>query len=149
MAERLTIDKAIAHAREVARENKYRAEHKSFHRNDKDEISACLQCAEEHEQLAEWLKDLQHYKDLEEQGRLITLPCKIGDTVYSFSFNIVYPFTVNGFEINKDGVEFKGSYCGEEKSLEYWSIHFPVSKIGKAVFLTREEAEAALKGVEE
>lgn len=92
---------------------------------------------------------LQHYEDLEEQGRLITLPCKIGDTVYSFSFNIVYPFTVNGFEINKYEVEFKGSYCGEEKSLEYWSIHFPVSKIGKAVFLTREEAEAALKGVEE
>ena len=89
---------------------------------------------------------LQHYEDLEEQGRLIELPCKIGDTVYSFSFNIVYPFTVNGFEINKYEVEFKGSYCGEEKSLEYWSIRFPVSKIGKAVFLTREEAEAALKG---
>ena len=92
---------------------------------------------------------LQHYEDLEEQDRLIELPCKIGDTVYSFSFNIVYPFTVNGFEINKYEVEFKGSYCGEEKSLEYWSIHFPVSKIGKAVFLTREEAEAALKGAEE
>ena len=91
---------------------------------------------------------LAYYEDLEEQGRLIKLPCKIGDTVYSFSFNIVYPFTVNGFEINKYEVEFKGSYCGEEKSLEYWSIHFPVSKIGKAVFLTREEAEAALKGAE-
>lgn len=91
---------------------------------------------------------LQHYEDLDEQGRLIELPCAVGDTVYSFSFNIVYPFTVNGFEINKDGVEFKGSYCGEEKSLEYWSIRFPVSKIGKAVFLTPEEAEAALKGVE-
>lgn len=88
------------------------------------------------------------WKSLDEQGRLIELPCAVGDTVYSFSFNIVYPFTVNGFEINKDGVEFKGSYCGEEKSLEYWSIRFPVSKIGKAVFLTPEEAEAALKGVE-
>lgn len=89
------------------------------------------------------------WKSLDEQGRLIELPCAVGDTVYSFSFNIVYPFTVNGFEINKDGVEFKGSYCGEEKSLEYWSIRFPVSKIGKAVFLTPEEAEAALKGAEE
>lgn len=74
MAERLMIDKAIAHAREVARENKYRAEHKSFHRNDKDEISACLQCAEEHEQLAEWLEKLKYYEDLEEQGRMIILP---------------------------------------------------------------------------
>ena len=98
-----------------------------------------------------WLQvyfKLKDYEDLEEQNRLIELPCAVGDTVYSFSFNIVYPFTVNGFEINKDGVEFKGSYCGEEKSLEYWSIRFPVSKIGKTVFLTPEEAEAALKGAE-
>lgn len=96
--------------------------------------------------LSKALSKLAHYEDLEEQGRLITLPCAVGDTVYSFSFNIVYPFTVNGFEINKNGVEFKGSYCGEEKSLEYWSIRFPVSKIGKTVFLTPEEAEAKLKG---
>ena len=42
----------------------------------------CTQCGKEHRQLAEWLKELQKYKDLEEQGRLIELPCKIGDTVY-------------------------------------------------------------------
>ena len=30
----------------------------------------------EHKQTAEWLKELQHYKDLEEQGRLIELPCE-------------------------------------------------------------------------
>lgn len=94
-------------------------------------------------------KDLETLVNLEEQGRLIELPCKVGDTVYSFSYDIIHPFTVNGFEINKYEVEFKGSYCGEEKSLEYWSIHFPVSKIGKTVFLTREEAEAALKEVDE
>ena len=92
---------------------------------------------------------LQHYEDLEEQGRLIELPCAVGDTVYLFSYDIIHSFIINGFEINKYEVEFKGSYCGEEKSLEYWSIHFPVSKIGKTVFLTREEAEAALKEVDE
>lgn len=26
---------------------------------------------------------LQHYEDLEEQGRLIELPCKVGDKMYS------------------------------------------------------------------
>ena len=103
----------------------------------------------EHKQVREWLEELQHYKDLEEQGRLIELPCAVGDTVYLFSYDIIHPFIINGFEINKYEVEFKGSYCGEEKSLEYWSIHFPVSKIGKTVFLTREEAEAALKEVDE
>lgn len=108
---------------------------------DDDETNICTTSGE----LITALKRLQHYENLEKQGRLTELPCAVGDTVYSFSFNIVYPFTVNGFEINKDGVEFNGSYCGEEKSLEYWSIRFPVSKIGKAVFLTPEEAEAALR----
>ena len=33
-------------------------------------------------QKLEWLKELQRYKDLEEAGRLIELPCKVGDTVW-------------------------------------------------------------------
>lgn len=28
-------------------------------------------------------KKLKQYEDLEEQGRLIKLPCKVGDTVYA------------------------------------------------------------------
>ena len=31
----------------------------------------CSECGQQHAQLAEWLKELQRYKDLEEQGRLI------------------------------------------------------------------------------
>ena len=119
------------------------------HGNRADCNTLCMEDCDHCWHLGIIREKLARLEDLEEQGRLIELPCKIGDTVYSFSFNIVYPFTVNGFEINKYGVEFKGSYCGEEKSLEYWSIHFPVSKIGKSVFLTREEAEAALKGADE
>ena len=84
-------------------------------------------------------------KDLAEQGRLIELPCAIGDTVYLFSNDTIHPFTINGFEINKYEVEFKASYCGEEKNLEHWAIRLPVSKICKTVFLTKEEAEAKLK----
>ncbi len=33
-------------------------------------------------QEADWLEELKHYRDLEEQGRLLVLPCKVGDTVY-------------------------------------------------------------------
>ena len=47
MAERLTLNEAIKHC---------------------EEKTDCTQCGEEHRQLAEWLKELQHYKDLEEQG---------------------------------------------------------------------------------
>ena len=92
---------------------------------------------------------LARLEDLEEAGRLIELPCKIGDTVYLFSYDTIHPFTINGFEINKYEVEFKGSYCGEEKNLEHWAIRLPVSRIGKTVFLTKEEAEAVLKEVDE
>ena len=31
----------------------------------------------------EAIKKLAHYEDLEEQGKLIELPCKVGDTVYA------------------------------------------------------------------
>ena len=53
MAERLTLDEAIRHC---------------------EEKTDCTQCGEEHRQLAEWLRELQKYKDLEEQGRLVILP---------------------------------------------------------------------------
>lgn len=59
----MNIDEAITHAREVAS--------RMF-----DDRVHCIKCAEEHEQLAEWLTQLKEYKQLEEQGRLVKLPCK-------------------------------------------------------------------------
>lgn len=38
----------------------------------------CSECAKEHQQLSEWLEELKGYKDLEEQGRLLKLPCAVG-----------------------------------------------------------------------
>lgn len=49
----MTLDDAIQHAKEVAvtqRNNQY-----------------CIKCAEEHEQLAEWLEKLKEYQQIEEQ----------------------------------------------------------------------------------
>ena len=45
----MTIDEAIAHAREVAS--------RKF-----DDRVHCIKCAEEHEQLAEWLEELKAYR---------------------------------------------------------------------------------------
>lgn len=54
----MTIDKAIAHAREVAKQ-KY-AEGMLCHANPNDyKLDGCIKCAEEHEQLAEWLEELK------------------------------------------------------------------------------------------
>lgn len=74
----MSIDEAIAHAKEKAHENKERAKH--F--DTVDNKNMCLECAEEHGQLAEWLIQLKEYQSLEEQGRLIKLPEKVEETEY-------------------------------------------------------------------
>lgn len=42
------------------------------------EVRACKRTAEGFEQEADWLEELKRYRDLEEQGRLLVLPCKVG-----------------------------------------------------------------------
>lgn len=57
----LSIDEAIAHAREVAERN--RKQYKNCP-SDRTDIrhQTCEECAEEHEQLAQWLEDYKHIK---------------------------------------------------------------------------------------
>ena len=58
----MTIDEAIAHAREVASEQKRRSGICVHNNSECDKFSACLKCSEEHEQLAEWLEELKSYR---------------------------------------------------------------------------------------
>jgi len=58
----MTLDEAIAHAREVAEEQRTQAE-LSECTDLNYRASACLECAEEHEQLAEWLTELQERRE--------------------------------------------------------------------------------------
>ena len=60
----LSIDEAIAHAREVAeiqrnndKLNKTLGKSSPYYNTD------CIKCAEEHEQLAEWLEELKMYRE--------------------------------------------------------------------------------------
>ena len=59
----MTIDEAIAHAREVATEQKRRSGACVINDNECDKFSACIKCAKEHEQLAEWLEELKAYRE--------------------------------------------------------------------------------------
>ena len=58
----MTLDEAIIHAREVASEQKIRSG--ACVQNDSEcyKFSTCLKCAEEHDQLAEWLEELKFLK---------------------------------------------------------------------------------------
>ena len=102
--------------------------------------------------LAIMQKELKKYKDLEEQGLLVRLPCKVGDMLW---YNIL------GYTESYEIKAFSYGYCdgyieaGEEirdEIIFYCENHtgsiigsFPVSGIGKTVFLTREEAEKKLE----
>ena len=57
----MTLDEAILHAREVAERN--RKQYKNCP-SDRTDIrhQTCEECAEEHEQLAEWLEELKSYR---------------------------------------------------------------------------------------
>ena len=59
----MSIDEAIAHAREVASEQKRRSGICVQNNSECDKFSACLKCSKEHEQLAEWLEELKDYQD--------------------------------------------------------------------------------------
>ena len=95
---------------------------------------------------------LQHYEDLEEQGRLIELPCKIGDTVYyinthnrlSLFKNTVYEAKVARFVTTRYGTSIVIQIRNEYGCTELYSE----DNYNKTVFLTKEEAEVALKGAE-
>lgn len=57
----MTFDEAIAHAKEVA---EIKHEQSKEYSKYSDEYFECEKCAEEHEQLAEWLKELKTYREI-------------------------------------------------------------------------------------
>ena len=60
----LSIDEAIAHAREVANTQKGKSGICLQNGLECEHFSDCLKCAEEHEQLVEWLEELKAYREI-------------------------------------------------------------------------------------
>lgn len=63
----MTLDEAIKHCEEKAKENReiYNAHCRIYSEEVVKQFDKpdCLKCAEEHEQLAEWLKELKDYRE--------------------------------------------------------------------------------------
>lgn len=146
---KLTLEEVIVHAKEVAEKNYRGADFESIDSVDNDIKTNCIKCAEEHEQLVKWLEELKSYKDLEEQGLLVRLPCKVGDMVWDNDFG--YP---ESYEIKAFSYGYCDSYVEpdiEDEIIFYYENYtasitgaFPMSELGKTVFLTREEAAKKL-----
>lgn len=84
----------------------------------------------------DFAKKLAEYEDLEEQGSLVRLPCKVGNTVYIIT-------TISKSIITAKVIGIWACEDGDAVLTESGGIH--QNSWGKTVFLTREEAEAALK----
>ena len=65
----MTLDEAIKHAEEVAEEK----EEQAWEAQLQEEYITCKDCAKEHRQLAEWLKELKQLREQTKTGRWI--PC--------------------------------------------------------------------------
>ena len=101
------------------------------------------------------LEKLKKYEDLSEQGKLLKLPCAVGDTVYfpCEEFNFVFPVIISQIIISDSGegrfcVQYNGCFFDgfgdPEKDFE-----FDMEDFGKTVFLTKSAAEVALQKLKE
>lgn len=89
-------------------------------------------------------KKLKEYEDLEEQDRLLKLPCKVGNIVYCIENKEIYTCTVEKISISKNnGVWVEINFPKEMPDIV--AIEYNLDDIGKTVFLAKSEAEAKLK----
>ena len=104
-----------------------------------------------------WLQayfKLKDYEDLEEQGLLLRLPCKVGDTVLDNDFGKPCIYIITGFSFGT-GKGYIDKPISKKEVIYYYSNYsgsitggFVVSENGKTVFLTKSEVEQKLKEME-
>lgn len=101
------------------------------------------------------LTKLAVYEDLEEQGLLVRLPCKVGDDVYIIPSPPIYGLNIfYGCEnVNRvyhqhiESITFAGSHWYATGRNEYKEKVLNDTAFGTTWFLTREEAEKKLEEV--
>jgi hypothetical protein len=102
--------------------------------------------------MADLREKLKYYEDAEEQGLLLRLPCKMGDTLYRVNKGAKEPVIMMRViqvyikQIHKDRTVMRIDAINDADMGE--SCYLPCD-IGERIFLTREEAEAKLKEMEE
>lgn len=107
--------------------------------------------------LAIMQKELKKYKDLEEQGLLVRLPCKVGDTVWVVTspINVFEYDEYDGdaeYEVYESFLSSVSYYASGEQFRIYAKVtnsfiaaYFRECDFGKSIFFTREEAKKKLE----
>jgi hypothetical protein len=100
----------------------------------KEVASLAIESIEREKTLARLEAEVMVWAKAEQEGRLVALPCKVGDTVYA-------PFRKEVKEYKIERVDIKGICFDSEDGAWIFLKHLQDG----TVFLTREQAEAALK----
>ena len=94
---------------------------------------------------------LGKYEDLDELGRLVKLPCKVGDIIYRVNAGAKEPvikmrvLQVNYKQLHKDRIIIRIDAINDNDMGESCYL---LEDFGKNVFLTKSEAEQKLKEME-
>ena len=104
--------------------------------------------------LAIMQKELKKYKDLEEQGLLVRLPCKVGDKIWELCLCDDGNYRI--FPMIVKSISKYGALRQAGKDITIWNIYAEsdytymyknFADFGKTVFSTKEEAEKKLEGM--
>lgn len=83
---------------------------------------------------------LAELEDKIENGTLVELPCKVGDTVYIVYSSLIRKWEVDFICIDKGSIFFKLGHKGTFDYNSFW-----LEELGDHVFLTKAEAEKRLE----
>lgn len=93
---------------------------------------------------------LANREQSEEQGLLLRLPCKVGDTLYCITPYVKEPIiTAHVLQMNIKQFYNKRIILRIDVMNKMGESCYFLDDIGKKIFLSREEAEAKLKEMEE
>lgn len=102
----------------------------------------------------ERLKELAEYRRLEEEGLLLKLPCKIGDTIYKIPSKVNYDLNVLNGNTRLNRVYEQTVYCVSLWKNDRYLIKtcegldtVLSDSYGETWFLKREDAERALESM--
>jgi hypothetical protein len=87
------------------------------------------------------LMELKKYQEADKDGRLVVLPCKVGDTLFRVFAGEILEHKVS----NMRYLAIQGRW--DIDTIPFCS--YVESSIGKTIFLTREEAEKALEAMKD
>lgn len=90
---------------------------------------------------------LRELAEADKDGRVVVLPCKVGETVYFVNAKQILEFAVVGYAVDETGISWVYSE-NVDKIGNTNERTFSPDRFGKNTFFTREEAEKALRKME-